>query len=103
MKRLRVFGKNKYELYVSFVFVLIGSLLAPPYNHYWEQKVRVLAWLFVVAIIGIFCVVNGLRDTRLTGTEQFIAKLWCCVLIGWALYLVFWWHSVAPYWLLLGR
>ena len=87
LPKVKVFGKNKNELYIS-VLIIAGLVLwvpnlelslTPDMSRYSLRAALITAtWLF----IALFCVINALSDFKRMGEwEKPLSVLWFCILL----------------------
>ena len=78
LKNLKVFGKNKYEFYLSFIIVLIGLQMTLHLPHNLNDYFIVTGSL----LVAFFCSLNAVRDMEhMNWFEQGLAVLWFLVLL----------------------
>jgi peptidoglycan/LPS O-acetylase OafA/YrhL len=76
LKNLRALGKNKYEIYVSFVFVSLSFLLSFLLH---RESSRYEGSLITtgLSLIGFICAVNAVEDAdRMNTIERIMANIW---------------------------
>jgi hypothetical protein len=77
MGRIRLVGKNRYELYLSFVIVGVGFCQSSVLPHGYEDRL-LAAGSFV---LGFVCALNAVLDSaRMNAFERIIGISWCAVL-----------------------
>lgn len=90
-----VWARQRREFRFSLWFVPCASLfwlvLFPPTalendgdnTHHFLNPISLGMGWAVVALIGLFCVLNALRDSFLSEQERFRMKLWALILFFW--------------------
>ena len=86
VRQLTIVGRNRYELYLSFVIVFIGfcySAVRPQSFHHMMVSTGSL-------LFGLVCAINAVSDhKRMYSFERILAATWLIVLIcatGWAVW-----------------
>jgi hypothetical protein len=78
LKNIRVTGRNKYELYVSYLVVFIGFIQTA----HLPQNYRDVLVASSTLLVGLFCALNSLLDIkRMNWLERVIAVPWFALLL----------------------
>jgi len=82
LRNIKVIRKNKYEIYASFVVVIVGFLLFS--THTSVGFYDVLGGIGT-SVVGFFCALNAVQDfERMNSIERLVANTWFFIVSVWA-------------------
>ena len=83
LPKVRLLGKNKNELYVSFVIVVVGVLISS-----WKMPIDIFQVMVAVtsSVVGFFCALNAVLDAdRMGPVERQLASAWLVLVSFWTI------------------
>ncbi|HEY0076471.1 MAG TPA: hypothetical protein VGB77_20405 [Abditibacteriaceae bacterium] len=85
-KKNKIWGKNKFEFYLSFLIVLFLIIWAPPLPHDLGNGLITSTFL----LVAIICALNALLDfKRMNNWERILGVMWFFVLVYFALIYIY--------------